>query len=312
MGHAAPAARVAVLTPVMPVTMPDWLSLSIVLGGAVVSAVVLLIARRRLAGTTMVAPGAWALVSIVSIVAIETAIYLLGDGISLSNREALRWTATCSTLCPMMAQLGAKRPQNRAWQWIVLSLWVILALPAGESLLLGRGVQISTARWVFTWALVAIGFLNMLPTRYWLSALLVAAGQSVLLLGYARGTADGATIGMGLFAIAAVAAYWSAGRGRDTETPLDRAWLDFRDMFGVVWAVRIAEQLNKSSAMHDWNVAARWDGLFDAKSGEPVTGLMQETAGAIERSLRTQLRRFVSPAWLDARLPTSRDEADAP
>ena len=84
--------------------------------------------------------------------------------------------------------------------------------------------------------------------------------------------------------------------------PLDRAWLDFRDMYGVVWALRIAEQLNKSSEMYDWGITAGWNGLVDKESGNPATDLDEATETAIAKSLRTMLRRFVSPDWLDQRL----------
>jgi hypothetical protein len=294
--------RGAVLLPVMVVPMPEWLSLCLVLGGAAVTAALLLIARGRLTGTTLMAVGVWALVAVVVIAASEASIWLAGDGISVNSAVALRWIAACSTFCPMMAQLGAKRPQDRGWQWIVLSLWVILALPAAQAFVLGRTIQVSTVWWGFAWVLVTIGTLNMLPTRYWLSAICVGSAQTALLLGYKDQANQWPAIGVCLLAAATIAAFWSARRQRTTATPLERVWFDFRDLFGVVWALRIGEQLNKSSEMYGWGVNMRWDGLFDTSTGEPVTTLDEATEAAIAQSLRTMLRRFVSPQWLDARL----------
>jgi hypothetical protein len=294
----------------MVVPMSEWLSLSLVLGGAVVSMALLLCACRRLSGTTLVAVCAWALVSVVSLAAVEVAIYLLRDGIARNLREALRWVATCSTFCPMMAQLGAKRPQDRGWQWIVLSLWVILSLPAVESLALSRSMQISTAWWAFAMLLVAIGVLNILPTRHWRSAIFAGMAQTVLLLAHRQGSIEPSAFCMYMLLAAIIAAFVCARNKRETATPLDRAWLDFRDMFGAVWALRIAEQLNKSSAMYGWGVSLRWHGLTNTESGKPAAALPAATEAAIVQSLRTLLRRFVSPAWLDARLPPIEHDVD--
>ena len=50
-----------------------------------------------------------------------------------------RFAAAVLSFAPTMALLGAKRPQNGAWQFVVITLWAILALPAFEVLLRGRG-----------------------------------------------------------------------------------------------------------------------------------------------------------------------------
>ncbi len=63
--------------------------------------------------------------------------------------------AICSTFCPLVSLLGAKRPQNKAWQWIVASFWIIAALPAIEGLALQPGEAL-TVPIVWRWFYVAV------------------------------------------------------------------------------------------------------------------------------------------------------------
>ncbi len=61
-----------------------------------------------------------------------------------------RYIAAMSTFSPIMALLGAKRPQDRGWQFIVATLWAILSLPACEWLLFGGVAEIHPARFWFS------------------------------------------------------------------------------------------------------------------------------------------------------------------
>ena len=81
----------------------------------------------RLRGTTLRAPCGWSVLSLLIIVAAEVLIDLLRLGAAAAT---VRYLAATTTLCPLIGLLGAKRPQDRGWQFIVATLWVVLALPA--------------------------------------------------------------------------------------------------------------------------------------------------------------------------------------
>jgi hypothetical protein len=154
-----------------------------------IPALVIAAAIRSARGTTLVAPLAWALLA-----------YVL-TGLVTSQSPASRvadWSkwvyiASTGTLCPAIALFGAKRPQNRAWQWIVLAFWFVLALPALQSLLFHRGESLEIhAIWKwFVAVLILAGCVNHLPTRYGWAAMAVAAGQAQLFWDHLPWTADG-------------------------------------------------------------------------------------------------------------------------
>ena len=213
-----------------------------------------------------------------------------------------------------MALLGAKRPQDRGWQFIVLSLWLVLALPSFEWLLFGRIHEIHPARFWFLVILVGIGTLNGMATRFWPSSLLYCLGQMVLIAPYLPANSamlfDSAGPLLALCLMTAAWALLAAGwpRAVGNVTRLDRVWLDFRDAYGAVWSLRVAERMNASAASYKWPVTLGWRG-FHRRDTHLQS---EEVPAAVEESLRGLLWRFVSPEWIDARLglEPSRDLGD--
>ena len=100
--------------------------------------------------------------------------------------EPLRFIAAVATFCPSISLLGAKRPQDGMWNFIVLTLWGMLALPAAEVFFLQRGqtLEVNDLRAWFLWGLIVTGTVNLLPTRMWLYGLLYGCAQTVLLAEY--------------------------------------------------------------------------------------------------------------------------------
>jgi hypothetical protein len=104
-------------------------------------------------------------------------------------------------------------------------------------------------------------------------------------------------------------------------------WRAFRDWFGTVWSVRVLERMNASAAMYGWPVALGWEGFVrqgqaalrnaavtrpvdsrhdtkDGLAGHEQAPLAPEQLAAVEQSLGSLLRRFVSTEWINCRLST--------
>jgi hypothetical protein len=254
----------------------------------------------KIRGTTLIAPWVWASISLVTLSAVELAIALLGEPLP-AWAPAARYAADMSTFTPIMALLGAKRPQDRGWQWIVLTLWAILCQPAAEWLLFGGVAEIHPARFWFQMILIVVGATNGIGTRNWPASALFCGGQVLLLLPYhsadpplAAGSA--AFWGLAGIFLSLVSLTATGSAQRNPSGSLDRVWLDFRDEFGVVWALRILERINASARMYDWPVQLTWQGLR-GREFAPA-----EIPPLVEESFRTLLRRFVSAEWIDERL----------
>lgn len=244
---------------------------------------------RRARGTTLRAPLVWAGISSALLAVMSLSHEATAD--SAGRWSAVAFVLGVETLCPLVAVLGAKRPQDRGWQWVVVSLWAVLAWPGLQAIVMPVGPQFELfAAWkLFVCGLIVLGPLNYLPTRYWLSALLVALGQSFLLtepLGLGGATGWHLPLCLLCFLSAAV---WAKLRGTATsKDPLTRRWLRFRDMFGAFWAMRIQQRVNEIARLRDWPVQLTWVG-FEAVHGDPSDAQITE----IDKSLDTLLRRFV-------------------
>ena len=101
---------------------------------------------KGLHGSTLFAPCCWAALAWLAVTATELAIISIAGSAAWADQA--RFVAAVSTFCPTVALLGAKRPQDRAWQAIVLSLWCVLALPGVAQLgaRAGRSVALTSYR----------------------------------------------------------------------------------------------------------------------------------------------------------------------
>lgn len=248
-------------------------------------------AMLRLKGTTLRAPAVWALVSTAS---------LLLVAIQPSMSDASRFAAAATTLCPIMAVLGAKRPQDKGWQWVVATLWLVLVWPAGQALLMHSGeLQLFAAWKLFLAALIALGPLNYLPTGYWLASLLMAAGQIALVINFLRDVSDESTewpfpVAAACLLLAAAIVVWRTRDTRDSAPgkqslhAYSAQWLRFRDAYGAFWALRILGRVNETAELRHWPMRLTWQGLEIADNASPTSEQLAE----LDQTLQTLLRRF--------------------
>jgi hypothetical protein len=295
---------------------------------------------RRARGTTLVAPLIWTLVSIFIVTSAFVALtYSAASASARTIGSDDKWwlLAVCSTFCPLMSLLGAKRPQHRAWQWIVLSFWIVAAFPALEGLVFQPGEPLVVPilwRWFYA-VLLLLSAVNYLPTRFAPASLLATAGQTLLVWPYlpmVSAAAGHAMLGITLLCaavcLARVAAYFRFRKQQGWRgdaallTGWTRVWIDFRDAYGLMWGARVMERIE--SLLQSPNAAAwlQWDGFHfpslernqtgsedSAPSGNAaaITANQQEASSrnaiaAVEPGIRNLLRRFVSNDWIDQRL----------
>lgn len=252
-------------------------------------AVIVLRSYQRVRGSTLVGPWAWTLAA------------LLGLGVValLPAEEAYdagRFAAVMGIFCPVMSVLGAKRPQDKAWHWIVLSLWGILALPALEAMVLrpGQTLAIIDFRAWFLLVLIGLNVLVYLPTRHWLAALLLGGAQTCLCWPYLPWTSASYSPWQTLNASlllwgAALLTMWPKRRA----SGFNRTWLDFRDAFGALWAARVLERVNAAATMYDWPVRLGWYGFHDANDPAKAAEIPPELEHSVSQTLTNLLRRFV-------------------
>ena len=266
---------------------------------------------RRLRGSTLMGPWSWSLLGLCLVAVLE--LFRPADaGAAEKWFLTLQFAAAVTTLLPAVAVLGAQRPHARIWQFVVASLWLILVLPAVKNALLEPAsiFQLHPAWGWSLWVLVVVGLINRIGTRHWCSALLLTVGQCRLLSGLLPGlgqdvNAAGTFMALSCFVLASLLVHvqwW-----RDPAIPpqtFNQAWREFRDLYGVLWAFRIADRINTLAERQELGVQLRWQGLASLASDGEELPVPAEVEAVLSQNMRNLLRRFVSLDWLESRLPS--------
>lgn len=254
---------------------------------------------RRPASQTALWPAwQWLALTFAGPALVEAAVWAVG---LVRWQGHARYLAAVATLAPVVAVFGARRPHERAWQFVVLTFLALLALPVMQAVLLRAEAApaLHTAHRTLLLVVAAAGWVNYVFTRHVLAATLWLAAQACWLGPWVMPTGvleppAAAAWGEVLFAAAIhLAAYRPA---RPTAAPHDALWFEFRDAFGVVWAMRLLERFNAMARSSGWSWRLTWSG-FRATS-EACGGDLPPTAQAM---LAGVLRRFVSPSAVATR-----------
>jgi len=299
--------------------MNDSTALLVGCGCALIVAMVAAVGGWLVRGSTAVPAALWAVAAAGSLAA-ELAVRAAGGLADPAASAAVRLVSLALAVCPVMALLGAKRPQHGVWQFIVGSLAFMLAMPAVSATLVRPGTMPDVhalQRW-FMPLLVGVGWMNFAATRHGPAAAVVASGQMLLVrpfLPFVAETVSGGSItdvvGAVLMATGAVlaavqSAAWpvvprSAADGRRSRVDLptagdplagiERPFLALRETLGAAWALRIAERFNAVAAERGWPCRLRFAGLDPACADGPWRG-------DAERAFRALARRFASTDWL--------------
>jgi hypothetical protein len=281
-------------------------------------------ATRIVRGTTLVAPLCWAGLSIAFLI-LMLAIQLSAPDhkIDEPTLSIERYLITITTFLPAMGVLGAKRPQHWAWQFVVGTLWIILAWPALEAVVQNVPFELQSQklRGGFLIVLLLVQWSNWFPTRYLLAVTFFTAAQVIMLWPYfpwANGVTDIRVweVGCIMIGIVPLIVNWSTSRKSgslaiepnreilrtdfNVAANYDVLWRDFRDLFGVVWGLRVIERINETARLQNWGWELMWAG-FVKKNDVPPHDLGNSSERLhkdVEQAMQTVLRRFVSTEWI--------------
>ena len=278
----------------------------------------LLVLWQQVRRTTLAAPWCWALASgfVALLVAWQGA-----------DNALLNYSAAITTLLPAAAIYGAKRPQDRGWQWIVAALLLMLLWPAGESYFLERSFDLSAQplRAWFLVLLLAVQGGNWLITSNAGPVLLLTGAQLIMLwpqLPWGTGTVNSSNWLIGA-SLLAVVPWWLVLNLRRVKpeavvssdasfpAPSDLAeWKNFRAAYGVVWALRVTERINEVAKLRGWPWHWSWSGP-NPNNAVPTSSVSQNDVAELAawRQLWQNIfRRFLA---VDAELAKKFSETDS-
>lgn len=259
-------------------------------------------------GSTAVPAGCWAAVAAMAL-AIEMACRAAGGLADPAASASARVVTLAVACCPTMALLGAKRPQHGVWQYIVVSLAVVLAMPAMTAALMRPGIPPDVhplGRW-FAVFLLAVGWMNFAGTRHGVAAALITVGQVIL----ARPVLPFSTVAAGESLLLEAAACWLTALGAclaaaqsvwfpaisTAPSPavarIEQPFLALRETLGAAWTLRIAERFNDLADARGWPCRLSFGGL--EVGGDPLDDSWHRDA---QRAFGALARRFATPAWL--------------
>ena len=295
---------------------------------AFAATILLIFAIRKIRYTTLIAPWCWLLVTIWSIALAHTLGHDISDsandlpGESVGNPssnthrhywvEAIQFAAHALVFCPFMSLLGARRPQNKMWEFIVFSLWLILVLPALETVLLSPG-QLADTEGIRAWfmlTLIGVSALNIILSRFWISGILIGISQFMLVnpnlpswthLSYSHAMEAGLSLAIASFLVAFIQPRPNRSNIREE----DRVWLDYRDLYGGMWALRIKERINQSADLYDWDLRLTWTGFVTADGSDLPDVLPEKTEKVLHQHFYNLMRKFVTRQWINDRLQNS-------
>lgn len=286
----------------------DTILISVAIAALMTTAGLILASAAPLRGTTLQMARRWSLAAVaVWSAAVVGELACAGP----SEIPSLLWVATTLlSLCPPVAVLGARRPGVAAWNgFVLMPLLAVLGWPVLTHWATGTplaDLRLETPALIGYAVVLLMGTGNYMGTTYWSSACLYAVACCLLVAPLsaaapawvdARSARLAASSVLGLAAIVA-----RLQRRNSTALPptLDGLWVDYRNLYGIVWARRLQDRLNALAHQQDWPVRATPFGFDWNPRATPEQRC--EAAAKLEQSLKWMLRRFVSTEWIDGRL----------
>jgi hypothetical protein len=200
------------------------------------------------------------------------------------------YIALVLSACAGIAVLGARRPGVGAWNFVVGGLLAVLLLPVASGL---GAPRLEAPHLIFPGAILLVVVINYVPTTEVVAALLAGAALAMEFARVAGVAVPEAVLHAGrlFLALSPWIALWELRRMRPRRD-VDRMWLAFRDSYGILWAHRVREQFNRSTASSGREERLGWNGLLPpSESGEQAV-----------ITLSALLKRFGTPTESDEAL----------
>ena len=231
----------------------------------------------------------------------------------------------CSAIWPPLRHVarwlhcwGQKKPQSRAWQWIVGALWIVLSLPAITAITFTHTTLHLGGVWTsLLWILIFLPVGNYLSTRYFFPAILAATAQIFLFVACGSISLWGASPLVSEYSVVSptatalflvLLATLTAGYMTPKQSHLFKSgdqtanlWMEFSQLYGILWSRRVADRADKLLDQSGIPIrvgpshfyARRKDGTW-----QPIPG--DELPPEVAVTLKNLLIRFVSQHWIDA------------
>lgn len=275
----------------------------------------LLQAWRYLEGTALRPAVVWAFVALGmgALTEVSALFEPLASGRPLTGH--LAYLTTLTTLAALISVLNARTPGGGAWAVLNALLVVVFLIPWLEGTGLGRAgnglarLRLDTPWNYFYLLLVLAGVTNYLPTRFGPAALWLGIGFVSHFCALRRWVVTPERLANVWTAIplsligAILTATWCARGSSHPGSPTTSLWLWFRDLWGVVWALRVAERFNRSAETLGWAKRLTWPGL--TSSTESTAGWTDDDDRAARAVLAGLLRRFATADRLAEEAPSA-------
>ena len=254
-----------------------------------------------------------------AIVAVATTLIAVGlrliPVVPTGITSAIHSIAATLLLTPLVDILGARNPGHRAWPWFVVTpMIVVLQWPTISHLFSER---LETA--LVTPLPATIGFLlvlvmgsgNYFGTANTSACLFGVTGIGLFALPVTEWHAwPGDAVCLAASVCLAITALLIEGRlkANYAKSGHEQLWIDFRDLYGMVWSRRVMDRINQFADREKWNVSMTLDGFCPRNESQQRP---QDTERP-EEILRWVLSRFTDDEFLNRYLtiPASQQKHD--
>ncbi|GAB4145036.1 MAG: hypothetical protein Tsb009_16990 [Planctomycetaceae bacterium] len=283
--------------------------------------IILIRVYRRIQSTTLHAAWWWGFVAMI-VWAFALVASFARFAVSPFTSDVLWYLAAVLTLCPFVSVLGARRPVANVWSlFVVFPLIAVFCLPIftnwGEDRLhlelpavlgfclvamMGAGNYLGTRH---TFSVIAVGVALFLVVNTFTDA----AQQSLNPADIEFRRILGACFFAGGFLLGhlfharrqRIPASETSATDLHSEFP---PWTEFLHMFGILWAKRILERVNRTAEEERWPARLDFGGFIWNKADLPEEEKRQ-TQQRLEQTLRWLFKRFVDSDWIDRHLNNS-------